>query len=64
VVIAGAFFPNYFSQGEIDEQLASKELSGNDPKTTILVPVSPLTKVIFSQNWDAHVQNTRAVGSY
>ncbi|ROL49634.1 ATP-dependent RNA helicase TDRD9 [Anabarilius grahami] len=37
VVIAGAFFPNYFSQGEIDEQLASKELSGNDPKTTILI---------------------------
>ncbi|TRZ03643.1 hypothetical protein DNTS_008603 [Danionella cerebrum] len=36
VVIAGAFFPNYFSQGEIDEQLASKELSGNDPKTTIV----------------------------
>uniref|UniRef100_A0A672Q1T8 ATP-dependent RNA helicase TDRD9 n=1 Tax=Sinocyclocheilus grahami TaxID=75366 RepID=A0A672Q1T8_SINGR len=38
--IAGAFFPNYFSQGEIDEQLASKELSGNDPKTTIMVPVN------------------------
>ncbi|TRZ00335.1 hypothetical protein DNTS_015844 [Danionella cerebrum] len=38
VVIAGAFFPNYFSQGEIDEQLASKELSGNDPKTTIVSP--------------------------
>ncbi|RXN17568.1 ATP-dependent RNA helicase TDRD9 [Labeo rohita] len=37
VVIAGAFFPNYFSQGEIDEQLASKELSGNDPKTTIMI---------------------------
>lgn len=37
VVIAGALFPNYFSQGEIDEQLASKELSGNDPKTTILI---------------------------
>uniref|UniRef100_A0A8C1SIK9 ATP-dependent RNA helicase TDRD9 n=1 Tax=Cyprinus carpio TaxID=7962 RepID=A0A8C1SIK9_CYPCA len=40
VAIAGAFFPNYFSQGEIDEQLASKELSGNDPKTTIMVPVN------------------------
>lgn len=37
VAIAGAFFPNYFSQGEIDEQLASKELSGNDPKTTIML---------------------------
>lgn len=45
MAIAGAFFPNYFSQGEIDEQLASKELSGNDPKTTIMVSLSPVTKV-------------------
>ncbi|KAA0718071.1 ATP-dependent RNA helicase TDRD9 [Triplophysa tibetana] len=37
VVIAGAFFPNYFSQGEIDEQMASKDLSGNDHKTTIMI---------------------------
>ncbi|KAI4885618.1 hypothetical protein NFI96_019060 [Prochilodus magdalenae] len=37
VVIAGAFYPNYFLQGAIDEELASKELSGNDPRTTILV---------------------------
>ncbi|XP_052007459.1 ATP-dependent RNA helicase TDRD9 [Xyrauchen texanus] len=37
LVIAGAFFPNYFAQGEIEEQMASKELSGNDPKTTVLL---------------------------
>ncbi|XP_014066219.2 ATP-dependent RNA helicase TDRD9 isoform X2 [Salmo salar] len=37
VVIAGAYYPNYFAQGEMDEELASKELSGHDPKTTVLV---------------------------
>uniref|UniRef100_A0A8B9JYT9 ATP-dependent RNA helicase TDRD9 n=1 Tax=Astyanax mexicanus TaxID=7994 RepID=A0A8B9JYT9_ASTMX len=35
VVIAGAFYPNYFIQGALDEELASKELSGNDPRTTV-----------------------------
>ncbi|XP_062326188.1 ATP-dependent RNA helicase TDRD9 isoform X1 [Osmerus eperlanus] len=37
VVIAAAYYPNYFMQGEMDEELASKELSGNDPTTTVLV---------------------------
>uniref|UniRef100_A0A674EMP3 ATP-dependent RNA helicase TDRD9 n=1 Tax=Salmo trutta TaxID=8032 RepID=A0A674EMP3_SALTR len=37
VVIAGAYYPNYFSQGEMDEELASKDLSGHDPKKTVLV---------------------------
>ncbi|XP_072532828.1 ATP-dependent RNA helicase TDRD9 [Salminus brasiliensis] len=37
VVIAGAFYPTYFIQGTLDEELASKELSGNDPRTTVLV---------------------------
>ncbi|XP_058242140.1 ATP-dependent RNA helicase TDRD9 isoform X1 [Hemibagrus wyckioides] len=37
VAIAGAFYPNYFLQGSVDEELASKELFGNDPRTTVLV---------------------------
>ncbi|KAM3849979.1 ATP-dependent RNA helicase TDRD9-like [Diretmus argenteus] len=37
VVIAGAFYPNYVAQGEIDEEMASKELNGYDPKTTVMV---------------------------
>ncbi|KAJ8411736.1 hypothetical protein AAFF_G00153740 [Aldrovandia affinis] len=37
IVIAGAFYPNYFSLSEIDEEMASKELSGHDPKTTVMV---------------------------
>uniref|UniRef100_A0A6Q2Y6L6 RNA helicase n=1 Tax=Esox lucius TaxID=8010 RepID=A0A6Q2Y6L6_ESOLU len=38
VVIAGAYYPNYFAQGEMDEELASKDLSGHDPKTTVNLP--------------------------
>ncbi|KAM7375860.1 hypothetical protein PAMP_005626 [Pampus punctatissimus] len=37
VVIAGAHYPNYFVQGEIDEDLASKEMSGFNPRTTVMV---------------------------
>uniref|UniRef100_A0A8C9WQN2 ATP-dependent RNA helicase TDRD9 n=1 Tax=Scleropages formosus TaxID=113540 RepID=A0A8C9WQN2_SCLFO len=37
IVIAGAFYPNYFTVGEIDEELASRELFWHDPKTTVLV---------------------------
>ncbi|KAK7904385.1 hypothetical protein WMY93_016992 [Mugilogobius chulae] len=37
VVIAGAYYPNYFVQGEIDEDLASRELSGYSLKTTVMV---------------------------
>ncbi|KAK2826057.1 hypothetical protein Q5P01_020271 [Channa striata] len=41
VVIAGAYYPNYFLQGEIDEDLSSKELSGFDPRTTVMVRSLP-----------------------
>lgn len=37
MVIAGAFYPNYFVQGEIDEDLATRELSGFNPRTTVMV---------------------------
>ncbi|XP_070836021.1 ATP-dependent RNA helicase TDRD9 [Chaetodon trifascialis] len=37
VVIAGAYYPNYFAQGEIDEDLASKDLSGYNPRTTVIL---------------------------
>ncbi|XP_077411546.1 ATP-dependent RNA helicase TDRD9 [Vanacampus margaritifer] len=37
VVIAGAYYPNYFLQGEIDEDLTSRELSGLNPKTTVML---------------------------
>ncbi|KAM9354857.1 ATP-dependent RNA helicase TDRD9 [Pholidichthys leucotaenia] len=37
VVIAGAFYPNYFVQAKMDEYLASRELSGFNPRTTVMV---------------------------
>lgn len=47
-MIAGAFYPNYFLLGTVDEQLAAKELSGNDPNTTVVV-LNPLP---FNQDDD------------
>ncbi|KAM4542411.1 ATP-dependent RNA helicase TDRD9 [Odontesthes bonariensis] len=37
VVIAGAHYPNYFIQGDMDEDLASRELCGFNPRTTVMV---------------------------
>ncbi|KAM8737457.1 ATP-dependent RNA helicase TDRD9 isoform 2-T2 [Acanthopagrus schlegelii] len=37
VVIAGAYYPNYFVQQDIDEDLATRELSGHNPRTTVMV---------------------------
>lgn len=37
VVLAGAFYPNYFTFGQPDEEMAVRELAGKDPKTTIAV---------------------------
>ncbi|XP_077477915.1 ATP-dependent RNA helicase TDRD9 isoform X2 [Stigmatopora argus] len=37
VVIAGAYYPNYFVQGEIDEHLASRELNGFNPRTSVML---------------------------
>lgn len=37
MVIAGASYPNYFLQGVIEEDLAIKELSGFNPRTTVMV---------------------------
>nr|XP_051690899.1 ATP-dependent RNA helicase TDRD9 isoform X2 [Oryctolagus cuniculus] len=37
VVLAGAFYPNYFTFGQPDEEMAVRELAGKDPKTTIVL---------------------------
>ncbi|XP_029973303.1 ATP-dependent RNA helicase TDRD9 [Salarias fasciatus] len=37
VVIAGAYYPNYFFQGDIADSLASRDLSGFDPRTTVML---------------------------
>ncbi|NXA46282.1 TDRD9 helicase, partial [Nothocercus julius] len=37
VVIAGAFYPNYFTFGICEQEIAVKELDGKDPNTTIML---------------------------
>ncbi|XP_053218290.1 ATP-dependent RNA helicase TDRD9 isoform X1 [Podarcis raffonei] len=41
VVMAGAFYPNYFTLVEHDEEIAVREMSGKDPKTTIMLKNIP-----------------------
>ncbi|XP_035870118.1 LOW QUALITY PROTEIN: ATP-dependent RNA helicase TDRD9 [Phyllostomus discolor] len=41
VVLAGAFYPNYFTFGQPDEEMAMRELAGKDPKTTIVLKHAP-----------------------
>ncbi|XP_038584819.1 ATP-dependent RNA helicase TDRD9 isoform X1 [Micropterus salmoides] len=50
VVIAGAYYPNYFLQGEIDEDLASRELSGFNPRTTVMMRnIPPYSFLYYKQ---------------
>ncbi|KAL8168900.1 UNVERIFIED_CONTAM: ATP-dependent RNA helicase tdrd9, partial [Gekko kuhli] len=41
IVMAGAFYPNYFALGQNDEEIAARELSGKDPKTTVMLKSMP-----------------------
>ncbi|XP_069806775.1 ATP-dependent RNA helicase TDRD9 isoform X2 [Dendropsophus ebraccatus] len=41
VVMAGAFYPNYFTFGQSDEERGIKELGGKDPKTTVVLKNVP-----------------------
>ncbi|XP_062974563.1 ATP-dependent RNA helicase TDRD9 [Elgaria multicarinata webbii] len=41
VVMAGAFYPNYFTFGHYDQDIAVRELLGKDPKTTVVLKNIP-----------------------
>src|SRR5207249_846200 len=41
IVIAGAFFPNYFLKDDTDEIQSVKELGGRDPHRTVIVSGLP-----------------------
>ena len=47
LVIAGAFYPNYFNSQEIDEAEATKTMSGHNPCTTVVVHGAPSTLVNY-----------------
>uniref|UniRef100_A0A8V5GBV2 RNA helicase n=1 Tax=Melopsittacus undulatus TaxID=13146 RepID=A0A8V5GBV2_MELUD len=37
VVMAGAFYPNYFTFGKCNEESAARDLAGRDPRTTVML---------------------------
>jgi len=37
LVMCGAFYPNYFEQVASDEVAADREISGYNPRTTVMV---------------------------
>ncbi|KAM4690496.1 ATP-dependent RNA helicase TDRD9 [Rhinophrynus dorsalis] len=41
VVMAGAFYPNYFTFGQSDEDIAVREIGGKDPRTTVMMKNIP-----------------------
>ncbi|NXC43189.1 TDRD9 helicase, partial [Penelope pileata] len=41
VVMAGAFYPNYFTFQKCNEEAAVRELGGKDPKTTVMLKSIP-----------------------
>ena len=40
VVLAGAFYPNYFTWKISDEEVSLRQMSGLDPTTTVMVRLS------------------------
>ncbi|XFG12231.1 hypothetical protein AB1E19_015855 [Capra hircus] len=49
VVLAGAFYPNYFTFGQPDEEIAMRELAGKDPKTTVVLKHIPPYGFLYHQ---------------
>ncbi|XP_029140467.1 ATP-dependent RNA helicase TDRD9 [Protobothrops mucrosquamatus] len=49
VVMAGAFYPNYFTFVHHDKEVAVKELSGRDPKTTVMLKNIPPYGFLYYQ---------------
>uniref|UniRef100_A0A8C8R6E9 ATP-dependent RNA helicase TDRD9 n=1 Tax=Pelusios castaneus TaxID=367368 RepID=A0A8C8R6E9_9SAUR len=41
IVLAGAFYPNYFTFGQCDEEIAVRELAGKDSKATVMLKNIP-----------------------
>ncbi|XP_038633739.1 ATP-dependent RNA helicase TDRD9 isoform X4 [Scyliorhinus canicula] len=50
VVLAGAFYPNYFTFGPVSQEIAAKELARKDYRTTVVVRnVSPYGFLYYQQ---------------
>ncbi|XP_027493936.1 ATP-dependent RNA helicase TDRD9 isoform X2 [Corapipo altera] len=63
VVIAGAFYPNYFTFGECDEKSAVKELAGKDPKTTVMLKNIPPYGYLYHKQLQSQLRQCGQVKS-
>uniref|UniRef100_H2MMA0 RNA helicase n=1 Tax=Oryzias latipes TaxID=8090 RepID=H2MMA0_ORYLA len=70
VAIAGAYYPNYFVQMEMDEQMATKDMCGLNPQTTVMLRRLPPYSFLYykqllsvfrlcGQVKTVHFENTR-----
>ena len=46
VVLAGAFYPNYFTWKISDEELSLRQMSGLDPTTTVMVNLCCMASIV------------------
>ncbi|NXP21578.1 TDRD9 helicase, partial [Scytalopus superciliaris] len=63
VVIAGAFYPNYFTFGKCDERNAVKELAGKDPKTTVMLKNIPPYGYLYHKQLQSQLRQCGQVKS-
>ena len=49
--MCGAFYPNYFLKGQVDEESALREMSGNDPLNTVMVGYAIMHFTILSSQY-------------
>ncbi|XP_027529883.1 ATP-dependent RNA helicase TDRD9 isoform X2 [Neopelma chrysocephalum] len=63
VVIAGAFYPNYFTFGECNEKSAVKELAGKDPKTTVMLKNIPPYGYLYHKQLQSQLRQCGQVKS-
>ncbi|XP_076014599.1 ATP-dependent RNA helicase TDRD9 [Genypterus blacodes] len=53
VVIAGAHYPNYYSQRNLDEEMAFRELFGHNPRTTVMLRGLPPYSFLYYKQLQA-----------
>ncbi|XP_050191582.1 ATP-dependent RNA helicase TDRD9 [Myiozetetes cayanensis] len=63
VVIAGAFYPNYFTFGKCNEKSAVKELAGKDPKTTVMLKNIPPYGYLYHKQLQSQLRQCGQVKS-
>ncbi|XP_078418572.1 ATP-dependent RNA helicase TDRD9 isoform X1 [Cetorhinus maximus] len=63
VVLAGAFYPNYFTFGPVSEEIAVKELAQKDYRTTVMVRNVPPYGFLYYQQLQSLFRQCGQVGA-